>query len=115
MRVGAAQDLIVSGLGVLPIMQAGGWKTMNVVGRYVENANLAPLLRRAREVGATWSRTADNLRRLTANADFICVTPKIRQEFSSSQAWNINTLQSLVDQSYRPLKCCRHASRIGAG
>ena len=49
MRVGAAQDLIVSGLGVLPIMQAGGWKTMNVVGRYVENANLAPLLRRARD------------------------------------------------------------------
>jgi site-specific recombinase XerD len=47
MRVGAAQDLIVSGLGVLPIMQAGGWKTMNVVGRYVENANLAPLLRAA--------------------------------------------------------------------
>jgi integrase len=53
MRVGAAQDMIVSGLGVLPIMQAGGWKTMNVVGRYVENANLAPLLRRARETGAT--------------------------------------------------------------
>jgi site-specific recombinase XerD len=49
MRVGAAQDLIVSGLGVLPIMQAGGWKTMNVVGRYVENANLAPLLRKARD------------------------------------------------------------------
>jgi integrase/recombinase XerD len=44
MRVGAAQDMIVSGLGILPIMQAGGWKTMNVVGRYVENANLAPLL-----------------------------------------------------------------------
>jgi site-specific recombinase XerD len=52
MRVGAAQDLIVSGLGVLPIMQAGGWKTMNVVGRYVENANLGPLLRRARETVA---------------------------------------------------------------
>lgn len=49
MRVGAAQDLIVSGLGLLPIMQAGGWKTTNVVGRYVENANLAPLLQKARE------------------------------------------------------------------
>ena len=49
MRVGAAQDLIVSGLGILPIMHAGGWKTPNVVGRYVENANLAPLLKRARE------------------------------------------------------------------
>lgn len=49
MRVGAAQDLIVSGLGILPIMHAGGWKTPNVVGRYVENADLAPLLKRARE------------------------------------------------------------------
>jgi acetyl-CoA acetyltransferase len=56
MRVGAAQDLIVSGLGVLSIMQAGGWKTMNVVGRYVENANLASLLQRAREAGATSPR-----------------------------------------------------------
>ena len=46
MRVGAAQDMIVSGLSILPIMQAGGWKTMNVVGRYVENADLSPLLHR---------------------------------------------------------------------
>ena len=53
MRVGAAQDMIVSGLGILPIMQAGGWKTPNVVGRYVENANLAPLLQRARESAAS--------------------------------------------------------------
>jgi site-specific recombinase XerD len=48
MRVGAAQDMIVSGLSILPIMQAGGWKSMNVVGRYVENANLNPLLEQAR-------------------------------------------------------------------
>ena len=48
MRVGAAQDMIVSGLSVLPIMQAGGWKSMNVVGRYTENANLSPLLEKAR-------------------------------------------------------------------
>jgi integrase len=48
MRVGAAQDMIVSGLSVLPIMQAGGWRSMNVVGRYVENANLNPLLEKAR-------------------------------------------------------------------
>jgi integrase/recombinase XerD len=53
MRVGAAQDMIVSGLSVLPIMQAGGWKTTNTVGRYVENANLAPLLRRAQDVDST--------------------------------------------------------------
>jgi integrase len=48
MRVGAAQDMIASGLGVLPIMQAGGWRTMNVVARYVESANLTALLHRAR-------------------------------------------------------------------
>jgi integrase len=59
MRVGAAQDLIVSGLGLLPIMQAGGWKTIDVVGRYVENANLAPLLQKAREAGAETPRRSD--------------------------------------------------------
>jgi site-specific recombinase XerD len=51
MRVGAAQDMIASGLGVLPIMQAGGWRTMNVVARYVESANLSALMRRARGDG----------------------------------------------------------------
>jgi site-specific recombinase XerD len=51
MRVGAAQDMIASGLGVLPIMQAGGWRTMNVVARYVESANLSALMRRARRDG----------------------------------------------------------------
>ena len=35
MRVGAAQDLMADGLGILPIMQAGGWKSTNVIGRYV--------------------------------------------------------------------------------
>ncbi len=45
MRVGAAQDMIVAGLGVLPIMQAGGWRTTNVVARYIENANLSALMR----------------------------------------------------------------------
>ncbi len=48
MRVGAAQDMIASGLDILPIMQAGGWKTTNVVARYVENANLSELLMRVR-------------------------------------------------------------------
>ena len=50
MRVGAAQDMIIAGLSILPIMQAGGWKTPNVVGRYVENADLAPLFQKARAV-----------------------------------------------------------------
>jgi hypothetical protein len=52
MRVDAAQDLIVSGLGVWSIVQAGGWKTMNVVGRYVEKANLESLSQKARELGS---------------------------------------------------------------
>jgi integrase len=40
MRVGTAQDLMADGLGILPIMQAGGWKSMNVIGRYVEHAEI---------------------------------------------------------------------------
>jgi integrase len=45
MRVGAAQDLMADGLGILPIMQAGGWKSMNVIGRYVEHAEIGLHLR----------------------------------------------------------------------
>lgn len=45
MRVGAAQDMISSGLGILPIMRAGGWRTMNVVARYVENTDLSVVMR----------------------------------------------------------------------
>ncbi|MCC3244453.1 tyrosine-type recombinase/integrase [Methylocystis sp. WRRC1] len=44
MRVGAAQDMIASGMGALPIMRAGGWRTMNVVARYVENTDLAAIM-----------------------------------------------------------------------
>jgi integrase/recombinase XerD len=43
MRVGAAQDLMADGLGILPIMQAGGWKSTNVLGRYVEHAEIGLL------------------------------------------------------------------------
>ncbi len=46
MRVGAAQDMVSNGLDLLPIMAAGGWKTTNVVARYIENTNLLPLLNR---------------------------------------------------------------------
>jgi integrase/recombinase XerD len=45
MRIGAAQDMMTAGLDILPIMAAGGWKTTNVVARYVENADISPLLR----------------------------------------------------------------------
>lgn len=38
MRIGAAQDMMVAGFDALAIMQAGGWKSANVVLRYIENA-----------------------------------------------------------------------------
>lgn len=45
MRVGRAQDLMLDGFDLLPIMKAGGWKSFSVVGRYVENVELAKLLK----------------------------------------------------------------------
>lgn len=39
MRVGSAQDLMAAGHGILPIMSAGGWKSINVVARYVEHVS----------------------------------------------------------------------------
>lgn len=38
MRIGAAQDMMCSGFDHLAIMQAGGWRSINVLARYVENA-----------------------------------------------------------------------------
>jgi integrase len=38
MRIGAAQDMMVAGLDHIAIMQAGGWTSVDVVARYVENA-----------------------------------------------------------------------------
>ncbi len=38
MRVGAAQDLLKRGFDTAAIMRAGGWKSVNVLGRYLENA-----------------------------------------------------------------------------
>ncbi len=43
MRVGAAQDMMVTGFDMLAIMQAGGWKTPSVVARYVEHASMRGL------------------------------------------------------------------------
>jgi integrase/recombinase XerD len=39
MRIGAAQDMMVAGIDQIAIMQAGGWKSINVLARYVENAS----------------------------------------------------------------------------
>lgn len=40
MRVGAAQDLLKSGFDTAAIMRAGGWKSINVLVRYLEKAEL---------------------------------------------------------------------------
>lgn len=41
MRVGAAQDLMVAGKQLPQIMTAGGWTSVNVVGRYVREADFS--------------------------------------------------------------------------
>jgi integrase/recombinase XerD len=46
MRVGATQDMLVAGFDALAIMQVGGWKTTNVLLRYVENASTRTLQQR---------------------------------------------------------------------
>lgn len=38
LRVGAAQDLLCAGFDTAAIMRAGGWKSVNVLGRYLELA-----------------------------------------------------------------------------
>ncbi|TCP58785.1 site-specific recombinase XerD [Rhodovulum bhavnagarense] len=38
MRVGAAQDLLQRGFDTAAIMRAGGWKSVNVLARYLEQA-----------------------------------------------------------------------------
>lgn len=48
MRIGAAQDLVSAGVDMLSVMQAGGWKTIHVVSRYVEAADITATLRSAR-------------------------------------------------------------------
>jgi hypothetical protein len=40
LRVGAAQTLTIMGCGLLPIMAAGGWRSSNVVARYVEKVEM---------------------------------------------------------------------------
>jgi len=38
LRVGAAQDLLCAGHDTAAIMRAGGWKSINVLARYLEHA-----------------------------------------------------------------------------
>ena len=39
LRVGAAQDLLRRGVSTANIMRAGGWKSISVLARYLENAD----------------------------------------------------------------------------
>jgi site-specific recombinase XerD len=45
MRIGAAQDMITDGMSLLPIMRAGGWRTVSVVARYTENADIMTIMK----------------------------------------------------------------------
>jgi len=38
--VGAAQQLTRNGVQLLPIMRAGGWRSVNVVAQYIENVDI---------------------------------------------------------------------------
>ena len=38
LRVGAAQDLLRMGHDTAAIMRAGGWKSVNILARYLEKA-----------------------------------------------------------------------------
>ncbi|RYE70771.1 MAG: hypothetical protein EOO81_07355 [Oxalobacteraceae bacterium] len=40
LRIGAAQQLTINGNGILQIMRAGGWRSVAVVARYIENVDL---------------------------------------------------------------------------
>jgi len=40
LRVGAAQQLTLNGVQLLPIMRAGGWRSVNIVARYIENVDV---------------------------------------------------------------------------
>lgn len=40
LRVGAAQQLTLNGVQILPIMRAGGWRSFNAVARYIENVEM---------------------------------------------------------------------------
>ena len=64
MRVGAGQDLMTDGVGLLPIMCAGGWKSTNIIGRYVEHTETALLgqMRRSIGFGVSHSRRATDPR-----------------------------------------------------
>jgi hypothetical protein len=82
MRIGAAQDVMTDGAGRLPIMTAGGWKSMNVIGRSVENAALAGLgpYRRRAQPDARGSEPARTSRETQAKRSSCAVVPNSESE-----------------------------------
>jgi hypothetical protein len=71
MRIGAAQDMLVAGYGALAIMQAGGWKSADVVLRYVEKAAAQQLHERR------WVSLAEVLAKGTDAKQQMPVTPDL--------------------------------------
>ena len=58
--------MMANGIAILPVMQAGGWRSMNIVERYVQNASveqngIAQLFDR---VGATSKNPNRKIKRL---------------------------------------------------
>ncbi len=39
-RIGAAQDMAAAGIDILALMQAGGWQSPNIVGRYIRKLDV---------------------------------------------------------------------------
>ena len=39
-RVGAAQDMAAAGIDILALMQAGGWQSPTIVGRYIRKLDV---------------------------------------------------------------------------
>jgi integrase len=45
LHVGAAQDMMKSGIDLLPIMRAGGWRSKDAVSRYVKNVDIRSIFK----------------------------------------------------------------------
>jgi hypothetical protein len=60
---------MTDGVGLLPIMRAGGWKSTNIIGRYVEHTEIALLgqMRRSIGSGVSHSRRMTEPRRGSAS------------------------------------------------
>jgi integrase len=80
MRIGAAQDMLVAGYGALAIMQAGGWKSADVVLRYVEKAAALELhARRWTSLAEALAQDVDRHMRPPAGPDLVVPRPYMKK------------------------------------